>query len=122
VSHIVSIKTQVRDAAAVQAACQRLALPAPRHETVQLYSGQATGLAVRLPKWHYPVVCDLASGQLQYDNYGGAWGKQAELDRFLQAYAVEKARSEARRQGHTVTEQSLADGSIKLVVQVGGGA
>ncbi len=36
--------------------------------------------------------------------------------------AVEKARSEARRQGHTVTEQSLADGSIKLVVQVGGGA
>jgi hypothetical protein len=50
------------------------------------------------------------------------WGEQQHLDRFLQAYAVEKARSEARRQGHTVTEQSLADGSIKLIVQVGGGA
>ena len=121
-SHIVTIETQVRDAAAVQAACQRLALAAPRQETVKLFSGEATGLTVRLPKWHYPVVCDLASGRLHFDNFGGRWGKQAELDRFLQAYAVEKARSEARRQGHTVTEQSLADGSIKLVVQVGGGA
>jgi hypothetical protein len=122
VSHIVTIETQVRDTAAVQAACQRLALSAPRQETVQLFSGEATGLTVRLPKWYYPVVCDLASGRLQFDNFGGRWGRQAELDRFLQAYAVEKARSEARRQGHTVTEQSLADGSIKLVVQVGGGA
>ncbi len=121
-SHIVTIETQVRDAASVQAACQRLALPAPRQETVELYSGQATGLTVRLPDWHYPVVCDLASGRLQYDNFGGRWGKQEHLDRFLQAYAVERARSEARRQGHTVTEQTLSDGSIKLVVQVGGGA
>ncbi len=48
------------------------------------------------------------------------WGEQRELDRFLQGYAVEKARIEARRRGHTVTEQSLADGSIKLTIQVGG--
>jgi len=53
VSHIVTIETQVRDAAAVQAACQRLALPAPRQETVQPYRDEATGLAVRLPKWQY---------------------------------------------------------------------
>ena len=121
-SHIVTIETQVRDAMAVQAACQRLALPAPRQETVRLFSGEATDLTVRLPKWHYPVVCDLASGRLNFDNFGGRWGEQQHLDRFLQAYAVEKTRLEARRQGHSVTEQSLADGSIKLVVQVGGGA
>ena len=42
--------------------------------------------------------------------------------KFLQAYAVEKARIEARRQGHMVTEQQLQDGSIKLVVQIGGAA
>jgi hypothetical protein len=29
---------------------------------------------------------------------------------------------EARRQGHTVTEQSLADGSIKLTINIGGAA
>ena len=36
--------------------------------------------------------------------------------------AVEKASLEARRQGYCVTEQALADGSIKLTVEVGGAA
>jgi hypothetical protein len=121
-SHIVQIQTEVRDAAAVQAACRRLSLEPPVTGTVRLYSGQATGLAVQLPGWSYPVVCDLASGRLQYDNFHGHWGAQRELDRFLQAYAVEKTRLEARRQGHGVTEQPLADGSIKLTVTVNGGA
>jgi len=35
---------------------------------------------------------------------------------------VEKARIEARRKGYAVTEQQLADGSIKLTIQVNGGA
>ena len=119
-SHIVSIQTQVRDPAAIAAACHRLGLPPPVQRTVQLFSSTAEGLAVELPGWHYPVVCDLASGSLKFDNYGGRWGEQKELDRFLQAYACEKAKIEARRQGHTVTEQPLADGSIKLTIQVGG--
>src|SRR5688572_650281 len=68
VSHIVTIQTQVRDAAAVAAACQRLSLPLPTERTVRLFSGSATGLAVELPGWHYPVVCDLASGNLKFDN------------------------------------------------------
>jgi hypothetical protein len=33
---------------------------------------------------------------------------------------VEKARLEARRRGHAVVEQALADGSIKLSIRVGG--
>ena len=48
------------------------------------------------------------------------WGEQQHLDAFLQTYAVEKAKVEARRRGHSVTEQPLADGSIKLTIQVGG--
>ena len=50
------------------------------------------------------------------------WGAQQELDRLIQNYAVEKTKLEARRRGHTVTEQALADGSIKLCVQLAGGA
>jgi hypothetical protein len=65
---------------------------------------------------------DLVSGSVAYDNFGGSWGEQQELDKLLQAYAVEAARIEARKNGHSVTEQSLADGSIKLTVSVGGGA
>ena len=121
-SHLVTIKTEVRDAAAVRAACQRLRLPAPTEGTHGLFSSQASGLAVALPQWRYPVVCDVSTGQLHYDNFRGNWGEQKHLDAFLQAYAVEKAKLEARRQGHHVTEQQLTDGSIKLTVQVNGGA
>ena len=121
-SHIVTIRTQIRDAAALAAACARLGLSPPEHGTAQLFSSPATGQVVRLPGWTYPVVVDTTAGQVQYDNYHGAWGNQAELDRLIQAYAVEKAKLEARRAGHSVTEQALADGSIKLTVAVGGAA
>ncbi len=69
-SHIVQIQAQVRDAAGVRAACQRLGLPEPVQGTIKLFSGEATGLAIRLPDWVYPVVADTATGQLQLDNFG----------------------------------------------------
>lgn len=121
-SHIVSIQTKVRDPVAVRSACERLKLPQPTHGTFKLFTSTATGFGVQLPEWRYPVVCDTTTGQLAYDNFGGRWGETSQLDRFLQGYATEKCRLEARRQGHTVTEQTLADGSIKLTIQVGGGA
>ena len=121
-SHIVSIKTELRDHAAVSAACRRLELPPPLVGTAQLFSGQITGLIVLLPDWTYPVVIDTTTGQAHYDNYNGAWGDQAHLDRLLQIYAVEKARIEARKKGHEITEHSMADGSIRLTIRVGGGS
>lgn len=77
---------------------------------------------MKLPGWNYPVVFDLTTGQVAFDNYNGRWGEQSKLDALLQMYAVEKAKIEARKKGHTVTEQALADGSIKLTIQVGGAA
>lgn len=121
-SHVVVVQTEIRDAAAVRAACNRLKLPPPVEGTVQLFSGQATGLAVQLQDWVYPVVADLASGQLKFDNFAGRWGEQRQLDQFLQMYAVEKAKLEARRRGHQCREQTLADGSVKLTIQLGGAA
>lgn len=122
ISHTVAIKTEIRDATAVKAACQRLNLPEPVQGTVKLFSGEVTGLAVQLPEWVYPVVADLASGQVRFDNFSGRWGDQKHLDRFVQAYAVCKASIEARRRGHSCTEQTLPDGSVKLTIQVQGGA
>jgi hypothetical protein len=119
-SHIVTIHTKVRDPAAVAAACQRLGLAAPVEGTARLYSGEATGLLVQLPGWQYPVVIDTASGELRYDNYNGVWGEQAQLDRFLQLYAVEVVKLEARKKGYQVTEQALHDGAIRLQVIEGG--
>jgi hypothetical protein len=121
-SHIVTIKTEVRDGAAVAAACRRLALPEPAMGTAQLYGGQATGLLVQLPDWLYPVVIDTASGAIRYDNFGGCWGDEQHLHWFVQAYVVERARSEARKKSYATTEQSLADGSILVEIEVGGAA
>ena len=118
-SHIVSVETQIRDLQSLRAACQRTGLSAPRHETVDLFGGQATGYCVRLPQWRYPVVCQLESGQVSYDDYGGRWGDPQQLHRLLQAYAVERTRLEARKHGHAVTEQTLDDGRIKLTIHVG---
>jgi hypothetical protein len=113
-SHLVTIHTKVRDPAAVTAACRRLGLAEPVPGTTHLYSGEATGLLVQLPGWQYSAVIDVRTGTLHYDNFEGRWGAQKELDRFLQAYAVERAKSAARAQGYAVREQALTDGSIKL--------
>ena len=120
-SHIVTIQTEVRDAEALGLACRRLELGEPVHKTVPLFSGEATGYAVRLPDWRYPVVFDVDQGQVCYDNFEGHWGKPAHLNRLLQHYGVEKCRLEARRKGHAVLENQLSDGSIKLTIQIGEG-
>jgi hypothetical protein len=115
-SHIVTIQTKVHDPAAVIAACQRLNLPDPTQGTAHLFSGEATGLIVQLPDWQYPVVIDTLTGVVRFDNFEGCWGEQKHLDRFLQMYAVEKAKLEARKKGYSVNEQTLQNGSIKLQI------
>jgi hypothetical protein len=119
-SHIVEIKTEIRDEQAVRAACVRLKLAAPERKTVRLFSVTETGLCVELPGWRYPVVCNVLTGELRFDNYNGHWGPQAELNKFLQAYAVEKAKNEARKKGHLAYETAQEDGSIKVTVHVRG--
>jgi hypothetical protein len=115
-SHIVSIETKVHDHSAVLAACHRLNLKEPVFGKAELFSGEASGLLLRLPDWEYPVVIDTLTGTIRYDNYEGSWGEQKHLDRFLQMYAVEKAKLEARKKGYTVNEQALNNGSIKVQI------
>ena len=121
-SHVVTIKTEVRDVAAARAACNRLQLDPPSEGRAQLFSGAAIGLIVQLSDWQYPVVFNTSTGEAKYDNFGGRWGDQKHLDRFLQIYAVEATKIQAHLKGHGITEQTLTDGSIKLTVQIGGAA
>jgi hypothetical protein len=94
----------------------------PPARTARLFEGEAAGLLVKLPGWLYPLVCETGSGRLRSDNFQGAWGDPARLDLFLQAYALEKAKIEARTKGYTTTEHALADGSVRLTIRVGGDA
>ena len=119
-SHVVTVTTKIHDPIAINAACRRLSLSEPIEGTAKLYSGEATGLLLHLPGWTYPAVIDPLIGTIKYDVYGGAWGDPRQLDRFIQMYAVEKSRIEARRKGMAVNEQVLADGSIKLQIHEGG--
>jgi hypothetical protein len=115
-SHIVKIETKLKDAVAIAAACQRLGVPAPAEGTAQLFSGQESGLLVQFPGWNYPAVIDVTSGDIRFDTYEGRWGDGVHLDRFLQMYAVERTKIEARKKGHNVTETTLQDGSIRLQI------
>ena len=119
-SHVVQVQTEVRDVVAIRGACGRLGLVEPVYGEVKLFSSTEIGWSVRLPGWRYPVVCDVATAKVAYDNFEGRWGELKQLDAFLQNYAAEKAGIEARRAGHSVTEQLLADGSIKLTIQMRG--
>ena len=51
-SHIVSIATRVKDAAAVRGACQRLGLAEPIQGKTKLFSGEVTGLSGSLCVQH----------------------------------------------------------------------
>ena len=117
-SHIATIQAEIRDLAAVEAACNRLQWPRPILGIHQLFTRKVGGLGVNAPNWRYPIVCDLHEGQVHYDNYGGNWGDPVHLDRFKQAYAVEKTTLEARKLGRSVFEQPMEDGSIRLTIQM----
>jgi hypothetical protein len=115
-SHIVTIETRLHDPVAIESACRRLGLSPPAQGTARLFSGEATGLLVQLPDWNYPVVVDVLTGRVRYDNFNGRWGEQQHLDHFLQMYAVERAKQEARKKGYQVSEQTLENGSIRLQI------
>ncbi len=119
-SHVVVIQTQVHDQTAVVAACKRLHLSAPVQGTARLFGGEATGLQVKFPGWQYPAVIDTLTGAIRCDTYGGRWGDQSHLDLFLQAYAVERTKIEARKKGLQFSETALQDGSIKVQLTEGG--
>ena len=84
--------------------------------TTKIYTRTVTGMLVQLPGWRYLVAIDTLTGAVHYDNFNGHWGERRHLDLFLQAYAVEKAKLEARRKGCPTNEVTLQDGSIKLQI------
>ncbi len=113
-SQVVTVRTEIRDRSALVNACARLNLEAPVEGTHQLYSGKAVGMGVKLPRWKYPVVANLKTGEVKFDNYEGHWGDESELDKLVQRYTVEAATAAASLQGYGVVEQLADNGEIKL--------
>jgi phage gp16-like protein len=116
-SHTVSIKaTNMTSEVYLQAACRRLNLEAPKKGVHKLFDGtKVEGNSVHLPNWNYPVVVQ-ADGEAKFDNYGGRWGKEEELDKLVQAYKIEETTELARLQSYSVVEEQHANGDVKLVL------
>jgi hypothetical protein len=118
-SHTVTIKTQFRDEAAINAACQEMGIELPVHGKGDLFSAdskQLEGLIVKLPGWRFPVIINTSTGEASYDDYQGRWGDVAHLNRFRQLYATHKATIEAQRKGWLVQRTQASNGTIKLQV------
>ena len=121
-SHFTTIQTQIKDIEALRAACAELNLPLLGNAEARAYGGRTEhgDFVIRLQgpydialhhqpdsTWH--LSADLWDGHVERE-VGSHFG------RLLQLYGVHKASKEARKRGHSVRRQSLANGAIKLVI------
>ena len=125
-SHFTTIKTQIKDIAALRSACSELKLPLRQNAEARGYSSQTRrgdfviqlsgpyDIAVnRQPDGTYGLTTDWWQGYVEKE-VGPSFGK------LLQLYGVHKATAEARKKGLSVLRQPQRNGSIKLVLLGGG--
>ena len=121
-SHFTTIKTQIKDIAALRAATNELGLQLLTKTTARgFYQQSIKGDYVVRLKGPY----DIAVNQQPDGTYGLTtdwWDGHVEREvgkdfgRLLQLYGVHKASMEARKQGLSVLRRSQPNGSIKLIL------
>ena len=121
-SHFATIQTQIRDIAALRAACQEMGVELIENAVARGYgSNTHKGEYVIKLKGPYDIAVNRQEGGafgLTTDWWDGHVEKEVGTNygRLLQLYGVHKARIEAQKKGYTVRRQTLADGAIKLVI------
>ena len=114
-SHIVKSKVEMKNKGCLLKAAEALGLQHLGNKTHTLYNRQtAAGHGFKLPDWKYAVVINTDTGEAKYDNYGGAWGKQVELDKLVQEYSLRVAEEQALMSGFTSERQLQENGDIEL--------
>ncbi|OGV64620.1 MAG: hypothetical protein A3K19_29785 [Lentisphaerae bacterium RIFOXYB12_FULL_65_16] len=120
-SHFTTIEVQIKDVAALRAACAELGLELRENAVARGYgSSRVRGDYVIRLKGPYDVAltrqphgfglaADLWDGHVERELGPG-------LGRLKQLYGVHKATAEARRKGLTVRRQALANGGIRLAL------
>ncbi len=117
-SHIVTVKTQLKNTVSIAKACKRLEWQCEEKGVGVFYNGSSVeGCVVRPTGWRYPVV--IKDSEILSDTYNGAWGKDSDLDRLKQYYAISEAQATLGAQGlfsyETLDEVT---GAITLEAQV----
>jgi len=122
-SHISKLELEVRDLQVLEIACQRLGLELHRGKRTFKWFGKEAECdhCISVPGAEYEIGVVKCEGllNLSCDFFDGNIEKAIGADGGLlkQAYAVEKARSEARKKGYTVVERQTQTG-IQLRVQL----
>ena len=121
-SHFTTIKTQIKDLAALRSAVNELGLQLLPNTTARGYINQSTkGEYVLRLKGPYDVAVNQqpdGTFGLTTDWWDGHVEREVGKDygRLLQLYGVHKATAEARKRGFSVIRNSQPNGSIKLVL------
>jgi hypothetical protein len=101
-SHTVAIRTEMKDEAALRAACKELGYPEPQQGVHKLYGHQtATGLGVMVPGWHYPLVINTQTGEIKSE-YGFEQEAAEQIKKLTQMYGAQKAMQLYRAKGKRV--------------------
>lgn len=112
-SHTAKIEARLTDQEAIRTACQRCKIKPPETGSVRFYDGvERHGTLIRLAGWKYPVVID-QEGQVEFDNYGGHWGKIDQLNRFRQEYSAAVVEQQAGGLW-MVEREDLGGGALRL--------
>lgn len=140
-SHVVSVDIEINDIAAVRAACQRMGWEFKEGQQTYKWWGKSVGdyplpdgvsaddlgkcdHAIGLPGAAWEIGLMKRDGKFvpvwDYFSGGGLENILPEngMNGFLQAYAIEKAKVECRKQGRSVHETKREDGSVRLEVRV----
>lgn len=147
-SHVAIIDIVIKDLDALEAAAKRLGMELVRNQRTFQWFGISVGdyaaaadaaekhgiaqedfgkcdHAIRIPgavdAYEIGVLKGPAGYRMIWDHWDSRLRKTVGdgAGKLLQAYAIECATREARRNGYTVTERALPNGSIKLQIQVG---
>lgn len=113
-SHTVTGTIKLDNESALQLAIESQGLETLPHQEHRLYSGTYTGIGVKLDGWKYPVVINQETGEFWYDNYNGSWGRQEQLDKFIQDYTVQTMCQAAAANNYAVQALYLDNGDVEL--------
>jgi hypothetical protein len=139
-SHVAEIEIQITDLAALAAACRRLGFVFREGQKTYRWYGRWEGdyplpegfsqedlgkcdHAIQVPGADYEVGVVKARQGMGYRLLWDFWSQGGLTERLggkakklVQAYGVEKAKREARKQGFSVYETTRKDGSVRLTL------
>ena len=115
--HLSTLKLQIKSIEALEAACRRVGLelkPAQmgRADYRIMIPGARMGILVQKDGENWKLVQD-SDDRRRIEQLLGP-----DANRLRQSYGIEVAKLEAARQGYSVFEEEMADGAVKLRIQV----